>query len=114
VGVKYFDVGELDPEAGTSSVFFIPALPEMPACDGPFSFSRRSTHPRRQRSKPQRTGRSPFTVTGSLELTQEIETKDHSQKGRLGSGKWSQAEMIGSQFALELVNAHSAQAWLLS
>jgi hypothetical protein len=49
-----------------------------------------------------------------LELTQEIEMKDHSQKGRLGSEKWSQAEMIGSQFALELVNAHSAQAWLLS
>ena len=26
-------------------------------------------------------------IDGALELTQEIETKDHSQKGRLGSEK---------------------------
>jgi hypothetical protein len=44
-------------------------------------------------------------IDSALELAQDFETKEHGQEGRLGSKKGMQAEVIGSQFVLEFVNA---------
>jgi len=44
-------------------------------------------------------------IDGTLELAQEIETEEHSQKGRLFGEKRPQAEVIGRQFVIEFVNA---------
>jgi hypothetical protein len=55
-------------------------------------------------------------IDGALELAQQIETKEHSQEGRLGSEKRSQAEVIGRQFVLEFVDAalHSRSAIVIA
>jgi len=44
-------------------------------------------------------------IDSALELTQEVETKEHGQESRLGGKKRMQAELISSQFVLEFVNA---------
>ena len=44
-------------------------------------------------------------VKGALKFTQQIETEEHRQESRLGGEERTQAEVISSQFILELVNA---------
>src|SRR5262249_28214918 len=44
-------------------------------------------------------------INGALELTQKIETKEHSEEARLGGEERTQAEVVSRQFVLEFVNA---------
>ena len=44
-------------------------------------------------------------IDGTLKLAQEIETKEHGQESRLSSKERTQAETVGGQLVLELVNA---------
>jgi hypothetical protein len=55
-------------------------------------------------------------IDGTLELAQEIETKQHSQESRLCGKEGTQAEVICGQLVLEFVNAtlHSSSAIVIA
>jgi hypothetical protein len=44
-------------------------------------------------------------IDGTLKFAQEVETKEHGQESRLSSEERTQAETVGGQLVLELVDA---------